>query len=295
MSKILIVGGTGMLGEPVARQLKRDGFSVKIMSRNPEKAAKQLGAGFEFVAGDVQNLESLREVLGDCEGVHVNLAGGPTPADYDRIEHCGTANVAKAAAEMGVNRISYLSGFSVCQENSHHYATKAKYDAENAIKASGVSYTIFRASWFMESFPLFIQGKRAMIIGNQRTPLHWMAAADYACMVSNSFRLPAAANQTFYVGGPEAVSMTDAVTQYCQLVRPDVKVSRIPVWLFSLLTALSRDEGMKDIGRFMAYSAQITETGSFETANAMLGLPTTTLQDWFQTQMSNQQAQPVLA
>ncbi|MCP5094937.1 MAG: NAD(P)H-binding protein [Chloroflexi bacterium] len=280
MSNILIVGGTGMLGAPVAKQLKADGFSVKIMSRNPQKAASQLGAGFEYVQGDVENSESLRAALADCDGVHINLNGGPTPADYDRIEHRGTAAVAKVAAELGLERISYLSGFSVSKQNSHFYATKAKFDAENAIKASGVPYTIFRATWFMDTFPQFIQGNRATIIGKQVTPLHWVSAVDYARMVSKAYQLPAAANQTFYVGGPEAMSMTEAVTLYCQLVRPDVSVSQLPVWLFSLMATLSRDGSMKDIGRFMAYSATLTEPNKFQAANSLLGTPQTTFREW---------------
>ena len=47
--------------------------------------------------------------------------------------------------------------------------------------------------------------------------------------------MPGAADQTFYVGGPEAMTMTEAVTRYCELVRPDVAVSRIPVWLCVLI------------------------------------------------------------
>ncbi len=295
MSNILVVGGTGMLGAPVAKQLKADGFLVRIMSRNPKKAAQQLGPGFEYVQGDVEQPETLRAALASCAGVHINLNGGPTPADYDRIEHRGTVNVVRAAADLGINHISYLSGFSVSKKNSHFYATKAKYEAENAIKTSGIPYTIFRATWFMETLPQFIQGNRAAIIGKQITPLHWIAAADYAHMVSKAYQLSAATNQTFYIGGPEALSMTEAVTLYCQLVRPDVTVSRLPVWLFSLLATLSRDATMKDAGRFMAYNATLTEPNEFQAANSLLGAPQTTLQEWCERQTAVSPLHPLPA
>ena len=85
--KILIVGATGMLGEPVARQLQADGHTVRLLSRNVAKAQTKFGEWFEVVYGDVAQPETIRKALAGCDGVHMNLAGGPTPEDYDRIEH----------------------------------------------------------------------------------------------------------------------------------------------------------------------------------------------------------------
>ena len=60
---ILVIGGTGMLGKPVAQQLKADGFNVRLLVRNPEKARKLLGDGYEFIQGDVDNVTSLGAAL----------------------------------------------------------------------------------------------------------------------------------------------------------------------------------------------------------------------------------------
>jgi len=49
---ILVIGATGMLGKPVAQQLKADGFNVRLLARNPEKAQKLLGAEYEIVKGE---------------------------------------------------------------------------------------------------------------------------------------------------------------------------------------------------------------------------------------------------
>ena len=67
--------------------------------------------------------------------------------------------------------------------------------AKTAIKACGIPYTIFRATWFMESFPLFIQNKRIVVVGKQTVPLHWLAAKDYARMVAKAYQTPEAANR----------------------------------------------------------------------------------------------------
>jgi uncharacterized protein YbjT (DUF2867 family) len=277
---ILVVGATGMLGEPVARQLYASGYTIRILSRTPDKAKIKFTDLFEVIQGDVEKPDTLKNALAGCYGVHINLSGGPRPEDYDRIEHRGTANVAQAASQAGVKRLTYLSGTSVRQENTWFYATKAKFQAEAAIRACGVPYSIFRTSWFMESLPLFVRGNRASMIGKQPSPVHWTAAADYARMVTQAYQTPAAENKTFYVYGPEAVGMTDALKTYCAVVHPEVKVSSLPVWLASLLATLTRNERLKDVTRLMAYYEKFTEDCDPTEANELLGTPTTTLQQW---------------
>ena len=144
MKRVLVIGATGMLGQPVAQQLQKDGFQVRILSRNIQRSQSIFGDNFEFVEGDVERPATIAKV-------HINLKAGPTPESYDQVEHKGTATVARLAKELGVERLTYLSGATTSKENTWFYVAKAKYDAENAIRESGVGYTIFRASWFMET------------------------------------------------------------------------------------------------------------------------------------------------
>lgn len=288
--KILVVGATGMLGEPVAKQLQADGYEVSILSRNAAKAREKFGSEFSVVEGDVEQPETLHKALLGVDGVHISLAGGPKPEDYERIEHQGTANVAKAAAAVGVQRITYLSGFSVNETNrTKNYQTAAKFGAETAVKASGIPYTIFRATWFMESLPLFIQNNRATVVGKQEAPLRWLAAQDYARMVSKAYKTPETENKTLYIYGPEAYTQAEAVKQYQAVVRPDTSFSQLPAWLFSFIGTVSRNPEIKDIALFMKYMEQVQEVGSSEEANVLLGTPTTTLSEWCQAQLAKPQ------
>lgn len=277
---ILVVGGTGMLGEPVARRLAADGFKVRLLARNPGKARVKFDETFEIVAGDVEKPETLPAALQGCYGVHINLAGGPTPESYLRIEGQGTANVARAAAQVGVQHVTYLSGASTGPTRASYAPCKAKLDAESAIQKSGVAYSIFRASWFMESLPLFVQGKRAIVIGRQPNPVHWVAVNDYARMVSTAYQRPAAANQIFTIYGPEATPMLEALKRYCAALRPGVKASSMPIWLARLVAKLTRDIKLTDIADFLAYYETVYEKDDPAPANRILGAPATTLQQW---------------
>src|SRR5262245_45064647 len=71
--RILVVGGTGMLGQPVVCRLLSDGYSVRVLSRSPDRARALLGGACEVVSGDVDDAPTLEAALGGCAGVHVNL------------------------------------------------------------------------------------------------------------------------------------------------------------------------------------------------------------------------------
>jgi uncharacterized protein YbjT (DUF2867 family) len=277
---ILVIGATGMLGEPVARQLQADGYQVRLLARDPVKVRSRFGDTYEVFPGDVEKPDTLAAALAGCYGVHINLSGGPRPNDYDRIEFQGTANVAQAAVRLGVQRLTYISGASVRPERTWFYYANAKFRAEAAIRASGISYTILRPSWFMESLPWFVKGKRALLIGKQRAPWHWLAAQDYARMVSRCYGTAAAANKVLYVYGPETLSLPEALRVYCSHVCPGVKVYTTPVWLVSLLGMLAGNAKLRDGARLMAYFQDVTEECDPTPANTILGAPTTTLRQW---------------
>jgi uncharacterized protein YbjT (DUF2867 family) len=281
---ILVIGGTGMLGAPVVRRLRADGYQVRLLSRNPAKAKETFGDGYEVVPGDVERPETLEAALAGCEGVHITLSGGPRPADSERIEFQGTAHVARAAARCGVRRLTYISGASVCAARTWFYWARTKFAAEAAIRDSGVAYTIFRPSWFLESLPWFVKGARAVLIGKQKAPLHWLAVADYAAMVSRAYRTPAAANKTLYIYGPETMAMGEALRLYCSIVHPRFRVYATPTWLVTLAALATRDANLRDGARLMRYFQDVTETNDPTEANALLGAPTTTIRQWCEAQ-----------
>jgi len=273
-----------MLGKPVADQLKADGFNIRILSRSPEKATVTFGNGFEICKGDVEDPASLRQALEGCQGVHINIKGGPKPEDYDRLEHRGTQTIINAAQSVGIRQITYLSAHTIQEKNARSPESRAKFKAEEAIRTSDIPYTIFRASWFMESLPLFIQGKQALVVGKQPYPLHWVAAADYARMVSQSYRITNALNKAFYIYGPQAFTMKQALQIYCQMVMPHVQVSTMPLWLMTLLGKITFNIEWQSLAELMAYYDQIGEEGEPQEANMLLGAPETTLQQWCEAQ-----------
>lgn len=282
---ILVIGGTGMLGEPVARRLCADGYQVRVFTRTPDKARAKFGAEYEIVVGNVEDRLSLDTALKGCQGVHINLEGGPDPD----LERRGVENIAQAAVKAGLQRISYISGASVKEENCWFAGTRAKFQAEAAIRASGVPYVIFKPTFFMESLPRYVRGKRANVIGNQPHPWHWVAAHDYARMVSKAYATPEAVNKDLFIYGPEAYTMLEALKKYCAIVHPDATVSSLPLWVAAMIARLARQKELENALPFFRYTEKVREEGDSKEANALLGAPTTTLEQWCKLQVGREQ------
>jgi uncharacterized protein YbjT (DUF2867 family) len=278
IQKILVIGGTGMLGEPVARQLQSYGFGVRIFTRSPQRAYARFPAPFELAAGDVDDGASLAAALDGCQAVHINLHGLFDPD----LERRGADAIARAAAQVGLDRITYLSGASVCQENAWFPDTNARLLAEKAIQSSGVPYTIFRANYFMETLHNFVRGKMLLQIGKHPHPYQWVASADYARMVVQAYTLPQAAGKTFYVGGPQSLTMHEALLVLQREAYPGHRLIYLPVWAARFIAWAGKRHELQSVLPFLEYCEKVKTflSGSPDEANALLGAPATTLEVW---------------
>jgi NADH dehydrogenase len=282
---ILVIGATGIVGAPVARQLRDDGYHVRLLVRDPKRAAAQLGSGFEYIQGGVEDQEVVKQALRGCTGAHLSLQAGSSPEDIKRVEYLGAMRVVELAAQQHLSRLTYISGMFVGAEaGSATLDAQAKGGVEQALQQSGMSFTIFRPTYFMDNLPKHLQGKRAMVLGKQHHPVHLVAASDFGRMVSRAFQEPLAANKTFYVQGPEALTLEEALRLYCSLLVPEAKVTTIPLWGMSVVDTLFLGKQMRRTLHMMQVLQHTGELGDPFEANRILGAPTTTLQDWCERQ-----------
>lgn len=276
LKTILVIGGTGLLGQPVSFALKGAGFRVRIMTRDLQKARKAFDNSFEIFVGDPLDTNCVEEALNGCYGVHISL---PTEVEQQAAEM-----VSKVASRHSVERISYISGATVAEENRWSPMVDRKFLAEQAIRKSDVPYTMICPTWVMESLPLFVNQGRASVLGKQPHPYHWVAAEDIGRMTATAYQLKEADNQRFIIHGPEAISMQEALKRYCAAFHPEIReVSSMPFWLVKLLATLTRNPGLKGAGEMMSYFEKVGEWKNLPQANCILGAPTITLDQWLKT------------
>ena len=149
---VMVAGATGKTGSLVVAQLQAKGYPVRAFVRNAAKAAERLGPEVEAVVGDLRNPASIAATL-DGVDVVINAAGSGIPAADDNMpEHVdfeGARNLADAAAAAGVGQYVLVSSMGVTDDD--HALNRMfnnillwKRRGEEAVVASGVSYTIVR-------------------------------------------------------------------------------------------------------------------------------------------------------
>lgn len=200
--KIVVIGGTGLIGSKVVNLLRQQGHQVIAASPNN---------GINTITGD-----GLAQAISNTDIV-VDLANSPSFEEKAVMEFFQTSGRNLLAAEInaGVKHHVALSivGVDIMQNIPYMRAKKVQ---EDLIKKSGVPYTIIRSTQFFE----FIAG-----IANQATDgneIHLsdvkfqpIAADDVASFVAK-YALAAPINGKIEIAGPERFDMYEIVAKYLQ-------------------------------------------------------------------------------
>jgi uncharacterized protein YbjT (DUF2867 family) len=283
MSRVLVIGGTGMLGRPVAVQLVNDGFDVRVMTTNPKKAEAWFGDRVEIAEGNVEYRQSLINAMDGCEYVYINLKGGPTKAEYIGIEQEGSKNIYIAAQKAGIKKVVQISEARVDETHARFIHHGVKLAAEKALIASGLTYVILKPTWFCESLPLFVQKTTATLIGRGEGRFHFLAVADYVDIVSKCFSTDKADNKILTVFGPELLSMADALGRFLKTVYPEVKISRLPQWLARMTAMFSFNKNLKSVVNLMTFFNKYDDaavSGDPVECDRLFGPCTITVDQW---------------
>jgi uncharacterized protein YbjT (DUF2867 family) len=274
--RILVIGGAGMVGAPIVRQLDAGGWSVRVFSRKAGQARAAFGPRVDLVSGDANRPEEMERAMAGCRAVLSCVSSLFDP--YLDLRTIRTA--AELAPGLGVERIGMISGPSVAEERRAFPMIDAKYRAEEHLKAGSLPWVIIRPTWPMESLARFVRGNRASILGRQSAVIHPVAGADIGRMVSRAFELDEASGRTFTIHGPAARTMKQWLRDYCALVRPRARVTSVPFWILSVVAALTRNPELKAVIALMKYFDGLPEFGDPAEANRILGAPTITLEQW---------------
>ncbi len=272
--KILVIGAAGFVGAPVAKQLLADGFAVRVLVRNADKARQLLGDKVEIVTGGFEDRTTLEKALANVSGVNISVPW--------RAEFQVTRDVTEILARQGRKnvRVSYISGTTALPENRGYAMIDEKLKAEEMLKNSGVDYTILRPSWFMDALALFVNDGRATVFGKQTQSYYFLSLADFARAVSKAHQTEAAANKTFILNGPQSLLMTDALQLYCDACHPGIKAASMPIWFGKMLAMMTRSAPMKDFVQMMAYFEKSPRVSQPNGAESILGAPSMTMSDW---------------
>lgn len=216
---VLVTGGTGFVGPHVVHALRARELPVRALVRRPARASRLAAWGVELTAGDVTDPISVRAA---CEGadtvVHLVAIIKGKPEDFERVMTEGTRNVVAAAQDAGVKRFVLASALGLDERSKDAVPYfRAKWEMERAVNESGLEHVIFRPSFVFGRdggvLPTFVRLARyapaTPIVGPGTQRLQPIWVEDLAEYYALAIDEPAAANRTFELGGPDAVSWNE--------------------------------------------------------------------------------------
>ncbi|MCP4543488.1 MAG: SDR family oxidoreductase [Chloroflexi bacterium] len=291
---ILVVGASSTLGSVVARRLLEKKKAVRAMSRTPEKIADIEQVGAQVVQGDLRDPDSLRRA---CDGATTVIASahsllGRGDERSELVDDKGHRDLIDAAQEAGVQHFVYISGMFAAPDHPVPFA-RYKYNVEQYLKASGLDYTIIRASAFMETHAHEMIGKPILekgqitLLGKGQSPRNFVAVKDVTQFVLLALENPDARGK-IQVGGPDNFSNMQVVSLYEQMSGRKAKVRHVPRPVLSIMSRLLRPFH-PGLSQAMAAGLYFDVHGeAFDMTSTLQQYPMelTSLQEWVRTRVT---------
>ncbi len=256
IKKIAFIGATGMLGNPVLQALHKEGFELTVLLRNPEKSRNKIPEGIKLIKGDMKSISDLEKLLQGQDALYMNLSVKQNEKQTDfHTESDGIKNVLKAAEKYPLKRIAIISSLVMNYQGMNGFnwwAFEVKQQAVKLVKESGIPYTIFYPSTFMEILTnTYKQGKRMLLAGNSEHKMWFISSTDYANMVAQSFKILKDENKEYPIQGPEAFTDDEAIAEFIRYYKKEkLSTMKLPLGF------------LKFMGKFiqtMNYGANIIE------------------------------------
>ena len=285
---ILVAGGTGTLGTRLLTRLTDRGLDVRTMSRNPDKAVEAKSDRVQVVSGDVRDARAVEQAVAGVRTVVSAITGfgaakdvSPQSVDWD-----GNANLIRAAKTAGVEHFILLS---VCQAAPDHPIElfRMKHRAEDALRASGLAWTIVRPTAYMETWvgllgdPL-LQAGSTRIFGRGDNPINFVSASDVACLIDVAVADTTLRGATIEAGGPENLTMNGIVETFETITGAHGKVNHVPLPMMRVMSVLVKPINPTMAGLIEAAVVMDTRNMTFdasETRRRYPSIPVTRLAD----------------
>jgi NADH dehydrogenase len=244
---VLLVGGSGFIGQHLSAELDDRGHDVTALSRDPDPG--ELPDSVETTMGDVTAYDSIADAFEGQDAV-VNLVAlsplfEPSGGNemHDRVHRGGTENCIRAAEDHGVDRFVQLSALGADSDGPTHYI-RAKGRAEQAVVDSGLDSVVFQPSvvfgeggefvsftkrlkkLFAPGLPLYpLPG------GGTQTRFQPIWVGDLVGMLADSIEADEHVGEIYEVGGPEVLTLREITDLVYEAEGTSMRIVGLPMGL----------------------------------------------------------------
>jgi NADH dehydrogenase len=250
MQRVFVTGGTGFVGRSVVRALLANGFLVRCLVRPGSEPDLRGFESIDRVPGDVLRPDGLVASAEGCAAL-IHLVGiirerPSRGVTFERLHAQATANMLGVAKSAGIKRYVQMSALGTRPgSRSRYHATK--WRAEEAVRGSGLDWTIFRPSIIFGPGDEFVSVLGRMVrrlpavpvLGDGQYRMQPIPVEQVAEGFARALRGSGSVGQIYEAGGPAAYPFVEILDLIgAALGRSRVRKVHIPLGPVKLATRL---------------------------------------------------------
>jgi nucleoside-diphosphate-sugar epimerase len=270
--KVLVTGGTGVVGNATVEALLRAGHGVRLFSRHAAEDVRGWPEGVEAWAGDVGDASSITGAADGC-GAVVHIVGivseQPPELTFERINIGGTQQVVREATRAGVERVVFVS--SLGSERGESEYQKSKLASEEIVRSFPREWVIVRLGNVYgpgdEVISALLRMVRVLpiipVLGDGEQLFQPIWHEDAGALLAAAVDKPGIVGEVLEVAGSETTSMNDLIDRFRKIT--DRNTVRLPVPMIAAeLSARAADAAGLDFPLKPAHVAMLKEGNTID-------------------------------
>ena len=250
--RVVVTGGTGVVGQAAVTELLSRGHTVRLVSRNAAEDAAQWGEAVEPWPGSVSDVATISGCA-DGHDLILHVAGivdeSPPEITFQNVNVDGTRNLIKEAERAGVGRFIYLSSLGADKGESPYH--KSKREAEQLVEN-------FRGGWIIlrpgnvygpgdDVVSLLLKMVRTLpvipVIDGGDDPFQPVWVDDLAHAIGDAVERPDLHGKILEIAGTETTTTNEIITRLASITGRDPARINVPGFLASAASAVANAVG----------------------------------------------------
>lgn len=244
--KVLVTGGTGVVGDAVITELCRRGHSVRLLSRNALSDIDRWEDPVEAWPASVSDVARIQGSADDCDVV-VHVAGivseSPPDVTFENVNVTGTGNMIRETERAGVGRFIYISSLGADRGESAYH--RSKRSAEALVEKFRGGWTVLRPGNVYgpgdDVVSLLLQMVRTLpaipVIDGGDDPFQPVWVEDLAAAIALAVERTDLHGRVLEIAGTEETSTSDLVDRLSAITGRDPARVSVPGFVASAVTA----------------------------------------------------------